>query len=365
MTQDRRTTRRRRITRPYPNHTLESALEVADAIQKSNAGLPFDRELLAGALGTTPRSSAFVMRLNAASAYGLTQGGYNDANISITPLGSAIVASDCAAERSRSLIRAAMTPDIFCRFYEMLNGKRLPENTYAQRLLENQLGVHSNLTAECLNLLTDNGVFAGIIRDVGGAFEVRCDEPLTLTSNSEPEELPAVIEQNPKHIESPQSIADSELPVPYGDDLLAADDEGDNGRVNRVFVAYAGDAYVAEFAIAMLEGFGIACVLVDVGAAADGMPVPAHALSAMRAANAGILVFSDAEPTAVDGMLCLLGAAAVLFDNRVAVFHAAGSAAVDGFDALCRVSFAPGRVSDAALGLLGGLHRAGVVSISA
>ncbi len=363
MTQDRRTTRRRRITRPYPNHTLESALEVADAIQKSNAGLPFDRELLAGALGTTPRSSAFVQRLNAASAYGLTHGGYNDASISITPLGSAIVASDCAGERKRSLIRAAMTPDIFCRFYEMLDGKRLPENTYAQRLLESQLGVHSNLTAECLDLLTDNGVFAGIIRDVGGAFEVWCDE--LASSDSEPEEPHAVVEQNPKHTESPQSIADSELPAPYGDDLPAADDEGDSGRANRVFVAYAGDAYAAEFAIAMLEGFGIACVLVDVGAAADGMPVPAHALSAMRSANAGILVFPDARQAASDGMLCLLGAAAVLFDNRVAVFHAAGSAAVDGFDALCRVSFAPGRVSDAALGLLGGLHRAGVVSISA
>ena len=58
-------TRRRRVTRPYPTYTLEDALSVAEAIYEVNAGLPFDRELLAGALGTTPKSSAFTMRLNA------------------------------------------------------------------------------------------------------------------------------------------------------------------------------------------------------------------------------------------------------------------------------------------------------------
>ena len=47
--------KRRRIVKPYPAYTLEDALDVAQAIQNANAGLPFARALLAGALGTTPK----------------------------------------------------------------------------------------------------------------------------------------------------------------------------------------------------------------------------------------------------------------------------------------------------------------------
>ncbi|MCH8109798.1 MAG: hypothetical protein IIB15_06685, partial [Chloroflexi bacterium] len=56
--------KRTRMVRPYPTHTLEDALSVAVAVQDSNAGLPFDRVLLAGALGTTPACSGFTMKLN-------------------------------------------------------------------------------------------------------------------------------------------------------------------------------------------------------------------------------------------------------------------------------------------------------------
>ena len=84
--------RRTRLTRPYPTHTLEGALGVPEAIQNVNSGLPFDREHLAGALGTTPSSSAFTMRLNASANYGLTQGGYADKTISRTPLPAASLA---------------------------------------------------------------------------------------------------------------------------------------------------------------------------------------------------------------------------------------------------------------------------------
>ena len=70
--------KRTRKVRPYPAYTLEDTLAIATRIQEANAGLAFDRSLLAGALGTTPASSGYTMRLNASSKYGLTQGGYND-----------------------------------------------------------------------------------------------------------------------------------------------------------------------------------------------------------------------------------------------------------------------------------------------
>ena len=75
------------MVRPYPVHTLEEASIIASAIQERNSGLPFDRVLLAKALGTTPTSSGFTMKLNSSAKYGLTRGGYNDDRIELTPRG--------------------------------------------------------------------------------------------------------------------------------------------------------------------------------------------------------------------------------------------------------------------------------------
>ena len=86
--------KRTRLVRPYPIHTLEVALSVARAIQESNAGLPFARTDLAGALGTTPSSSGYTIRLNSSAKYGLTRGGYNADLISLTHLGQSIVAPE-------------------------------------------------------------------------------------------------------------------------------------------------------------------------------------------------------------------------------------------------------------------------------
>ena len=79
--------RRTRVSRPYPQHRLEEVLEITRSIHEKNAGLPFDRVRLAKAMGTTPASSAFMMKLNSSAKYGLTEGGYSHAKISLTALG--------------------------------------------------------------------------------------------------------------------------------------------------------------------------------------------------------------------------------------------------------------------------------------
>ena len=83
--------KRTRINRPYPTHTLESVLSIARTIYEVNAGLSMDRLLLAAALGTTPSSSSFRMRLSSSEKYSLTDGAYNDERISLAPLGRSAV----------------------------------------------------------------------------------------------------------------------------------------------------------------------------------------------------------------------------------------------------------------------------------
>lgn len=348
MTNRTERVKRTRVTRPYPTYTLEDALDIADTIQNANAGLPFERALLAGALGTTPKSSAFTMRLNASSAYGLTQGGYNDAEISLTPLGQTAAAAEDDARRKRALAEAAMTPGVFGKFYELLDGKRLPESAAAQSILRREQGVAESLTAECLSIIIANGEYAGILCEENGAAIVRIGarsqpQPVAAQASLDAEEQPA--------------------PAPPAGDEDAAQDKGREGKV---FVGHVGESEAARFVASMLEQFGIPIANPDFGE--DGRPAAlSGAAGEMKTAGAAALVFAGGAQSqaARDGMLCLLGACLALYGERVVIFHETDAVAGMNLDGLSCVGFEPERIAESGLGLLMGLHKAGVVSVSA
>ena len=340
--------KRRRIVKPYPAYTLEDALGVAQAIQNANAGLPFARVLLAGALGTTPKSSAFTQRLNASAAYGLTQGGYNDADISLTSLGETLAAGD--DRRRHALVEAAMTPPVFGGFYEMLDGKRLPESAYAQNLLQRELGVLDSLADECLSILIANGEYAGIIREQNGVSIVRLDgrRPQPATASPPTDAPPPERNPAPPAVESPAE----------------PDDTSDKSK-GRVFVGRIGESDAAQFVASMLEQFGIPVSNPRFG---DDAELPPEVAAEMRASHAAVLVFADhaGEGQLIrDKMLFMLGACCVLYDDRVVIFHETDAAPLPNLNGLSCVSFRSDRIAESGLGLLMELHKAGVVSISA
>ena len=349
--------KRTRVIKPYPAYTLEDVVDIAGTIQNANAGLPFERALLAGALGTTPKSSAFTMRLNASAAYGLTQGGYNDAEIRLTPLGQSAASEDDDGRRKRALAEAAMTPGVFGKFYELLDGKRLPEGAAAQSILRREQGVAESLTGECLSIIIANGEYAGLLREENGAAIVR------IGARAQPQ---AVAAQG-----SPDAAEQSALAPPAPDPSAGDEDAtSNNGRTasreGKVFVGHIGESEAARFVASMLEQFGIPIANPDFGA--DGRPAAlSGAAGEMRTAGAAALVFAGngQSQAARDGMLCMLGACLALYGERVVIFHETD--AVDGLnlDGLSCVGFERERIAESGLGLLMGLHKAGVVSVSA
>lgn len=356
--------KRRRIVKPYPAYTLEDALGVAQAIQNANAGLPFARALLAGALGTTPKSSAFTQRLNASAAYGLTQGGYNDADISLTPLGETLAYGD--DRRAQSLVEAAMTPPIFGGFYEMLDGKCLPESAYAQNLLKRELGVLDSLVDECLSILIANGEYAGIIREQNGVSVVRLDvrrpQPAAVLPS------PDAPSEERSHWVHPSEdlIVARDARNPAVPENRAPDDISDASK-SSVFVARIGESDAAQFVVSTLEQFGIPVSSPRFGDDAE-MPLPSEVAAEMRSSHAAVLVFADhgGEGQLIrDKMLFMLGACCALYDDRVVIFHEADTAPLPNLNGLGRVSFRSEHIAESGLGLLMELHKAGVVSISA
>ena len=164
--------KRTRITRPYPTHSFQDALPIAETIQRVNGGQSVRTELLAQALGTSARSSAFIQKLNASSKYGLTVGSYSDEFIELTALGESVTAPGSAEEREDSVIRAVTKPEVFREFYRIYAGKRMPEDIYASNTLVRELGVPPELTEECLGIIRRNGLVAGMVSDQGGVLVV-------------------------------------------------------------------------------------------------------------------------------------------------------------------------------------------------
>ncbi len=165
--------KRTRINRPYPTHSIQDTLPIAETIQRVNGGRPVRTELLAGELGTSAKSSAFMQKLNSSSKYGLTVGSYSDEYIQLTELGEALTAPSSAQEKNDSMLEAVAKPDIFRKFYRMYAGKRMPEDIYASNTLAREMGVPWELTEECLGIIRRNGLVSGLVSDLRGELVVR------------------------------------------------------------------------------------------------------------------------------------------------------------------------------------------------
>ena len=164
--------KRTRINRPYPTHTLQDVLPIAETIQAVNGGRPVRTSMLAQSLGTSTKSSMLVQKLNASAKYGLTNGAHSSEMIELTDLGEMLTAPGSLCERNEALRRAATHPDIFAGFYEIYSGKRMPSDVYAANTLNRELGIRRELTDECMQILRLNGLFAGFITDVDGVLYV-------------------------------------------------------------------------------------------------------------------------------------------------------------------------------------------------
>ena len=350
--------RRTRLVRPYPTYTLRDALDVPRAIYEVNAGLAFDREMLASALGTTPKSSAFTMRLNASAAYGLTEGGYNDADIHLTNLGEAIVASRQEPERTNAMVAAATTPKTFRSFYELFEGRGLPANEYLENILRRDLGVHVELTRECLEILLDNGEFAGIVRENDGQYAVRLlNPPVVDSTNSRAEVQPSGLVSEP----APPYPIDTDNRIDALHTVASANTE------SRIFVGSVGDSEAVGRIISMLGEFGIRCVNPQpTGAQSGGPLVSSEVSAAMRDCASAVLVLGgDVRKDGMYRMMGMLGAASALFQGRIVLICESGADLDIGASDLVQVAIDTEFPGESMLKIFAALHNAGVIKVAA
>ena len=344
--------KRTRIVRPYPVNTLQDALAVAVAIQEATSGLPCGRVDLARAMGTTPASSGFTTRLNSSAKYGLTEGAYNDDVVKMTRRGDAIVAPSDAAERQRSLYHAALAPDVFRGFYEMLDGKQLPEDEFTRNMIRREFTIHPELAAECLAIAKANGVVSGIITERSGTLYV--DLGRGEGDRSAQSEQPADAVGNP----DPRPAEPSEAVQPRSEP-----------GTGRIFIAHAGALDVANAIESLLQGFSIPCGRADHPNGRNGhRPIPTAVAEQMRSCSSAIVIGRDrggVEASEESARLAfLIGAAWALYGERVIVV-VPGDAPPSCLNGVRAVAFDIDKPEESALALIRELHRAGIIRIAA
>ena len=121
----------------FPYMDLDTAITVARAFV-ANGGGPRTRDQLAGALGQSPLSGAFIMKLSAARQFGLVD--FSDGKFKLTDLGFSIVDKNETREKAAK-VQAFLSVELYRRIYEEFKGKQLPPRPLGLEQTFVQMGV--------------------------------------------------------------------------------------------------------------------------------------------------------------------------------------------------------------------------------
>ena len=143
------------------------ALRVAKAIY-DNYGKDATKPLrVAQAMNMSPTTGSFRMMTGAAVAYGLTDGGYGAATISLTPLARRILAPTREGDDLEAKREATLKPKIISDFLTKYNDSPLPVENIAQNVLD-EMGVPRNRTKEVFNLIKECATDVGFLSEIKG-----------------------------------------------------------------------------------------------------------------------------------------------------------------------------------------------------
>src|SRR2546428_1985555 len=120
----------------FPRDSLSKALTLSKAIEDQNAGKPYDRLDLAKATDWSPNSSGFRQLITSAARYGITEGSYAATTISLTSVGSAIVAPT-ESNVGSYLRQALLKPELFNKGFSFYDKKQIPREELFKNSLKN------------------------------------------------------------------------------------------------------------------------------------------------------------------------------------------------------------------------------------
>lgn len=153
-----------------PRRSLEKALEIATTLRQVFAGKPASFAELARNMNTTVNNTDFKYAVWSAVAYGIVaaEGPNQSRKYSLAEAGRKIVAENYPGEAQEARVKAILTPTVLSKFYTDYNGSPIPPtDEHFANVLEDKFHIPRNRTGEAIEIIKENGKFAGILEERG------------------------------------------------------------------------------------------------------------------------------------------------------------------------------------------------------
>lgn len=345
----------------FPKNSFEEALKVAQAIEDNNGGNPIPPQEVAIALKRGPGSSDFRVLLSSSIKYGLTIGSFNSPRVSLTDLGRDIVEPKDDKSRSEAVTTSILKPSSFTKVFDYYRGKKVPEKSFFENTVARDFGIPKKQADIFIEIFMANIKYLGLIKETTTGQWFASEISLSAlqegfkvqeskkTDDEEQETAPPVSKINPQ----PQQT------VPT--------------RSNAIFLGHGKNRKPLEQLIKILDEYGIPHKEATAEPNA-GRPIPTKVADTMRECGAAILIFTadekfkDEEGNEIwrpsENVAYELGAASILYDNRIVIFKENGVSLASNFSGIGYISFEKDKLSDKGIELFRELVNFKVVNIT-
>ncbi len=325
----------------FPRDPLAKILPIPRAIWEQNAGNPFDILDVAKAVGQSPTSSAFIRQLASSYRYGLTEGSSTTRVISLTPLGSSIVAPTVGIDVKAKLREALLHPDIFRRIYAWMDRKPIPREDYFRNTLvkpaeSGGFGLPKEYVDEFVKIFMQNITDYGLADDVQGSKYLRLDKLSPVTAVKPIKEFEEEGPQETVIEEGGPTITAQVTEIP------------ERQMPKKIFVAHVKNKRPLEQLEKILNKFKVPYRVAE-EEAHRGRPIGKKVAQLMRECTSGIFIFTADEETQdsqgnkifrpSDNVVYELGAASVLYEEKIVILKEDGVSFASDFSDIGYISF--------------------------
>jgi predicted nucleotide-binding protein len=297
----------------------------------------------------------------------LTEGGSNATQISLKEIGKRIVAPMVEGDDIAARAQAVLQPRILREFFEKYNRAKFPKDEIAKNVLF-ELGVPKERSDRALEILKENGSYAGIIQQMKTGPFVAIDNPVQSSENTEETEVSYVTEEDNLHIENSTAAQTPLFP--------AAKPTG--GKTKQLFVAHGKNHKPLNDLKKILDQFKIP-YKVAIDEPNRGRPISGKVAELMNECSAGIFVFTKDEKffrenaqgehdeiwRPSENVVYELGAANILWDRKIIIVREDGVNFPSDFSDLGYITFKDGEIASKALEILKELVALELVKFSA
>lgn len=196
----------------FPKHTLEKAIEVAQALEEKNAGKPLKAADLAPLLGfNRVQDWRYQELLRSANQYALVQGSGSTATIELTALGQDIVAPSSPSQRQKALLAAFNRVDLFKDVADFYSGKRIPEDEFFGNTLVRDFSVIRERVPTFIEIFTANLAYLK-------AFAANAEGAPVVSASAIPAQVDATIASAKGDVETVREFLDTcFVLMPFGE----------------------------------------------------------------------------------------------------------------------------------------------------